>query len=252
MMMHRFEGRAALVTGGASGIGAAVAERVAREGARVGLIDLNAAHLEQQAARMRATGASVEVAQADVSAEASMATAVDGLASRLGRLDILVHCAGIVGTSGVNAAEFPVDEFRRVVDINLTGAFIACQRVLPHMLRNGYGRILLIASIAGKEGNPGMAGYVASKAGMIGLVKGLGKEYAATGVTINALAPAVIATPMNAATDPATVRQLVDRIPMKRLGTVAEAAAIACWICSEEATFNTGAIFDLSGGRATY
>jgi 3-oxoacyl-[acyl-carrier protein] reductase len=252
MEMHRFKGRAAIVTGGASGIGGAVAERLACEGARVGLLDLSSPHLERQAALMRTKGMTVETAQADVCNEEVTAAVVDRLAAGFGRLDILVHCAGIVGRTGVNAADFPVSEFRRVVDVNLVGSFITCQSVLPHMLQNGYGRILLVASMAGKDGNPGMAGYVASKAGMIGLVKGMGKEYAQTGVTVNALAPAVIATPLNAATDPEVLRQLTEKIPMRRFGTVAEAAAIACWICSEEASFNTGAVFDLSGGRATY
>jgi NAD(P)-dependent dehydrogenase (short-subunit alcohol dehydrogenase family) len=252
MEMRRFAGRGVLITGGASGIGAAVAERFALEGARVALLDLQADLLERQAAALRARGASVATAQADVSDEQGAAAAIDQLAANLERLDIVVHCAGIVGKSNTPAAEFPVAEFRRVVDINLTGSFIVCRHSLPHMLKNGYGRILLFASMAGKDGNPGMSGYVASKAGIIGLVKALGKEYALSGITINALAPAVIATPMNAATDPETVRQLTEKIPMKRLGTVAEAAAIACWICSEEATFNTGAVFDLSGGRATY
>src|SRR5882757_7857909 len=143
--MQRFMGRSALITGAASGIGAAVAERLSGEGARVGLIDVNASHLRRQVDGMRATGTVVESEQADVTHVESMAAAVDRLAARLGRLDILVHCAGVVGTTGVSAADFPVAEFRRVVDINLTGAFIACQCVLPHMLKNGYGRILLLA-----------------------------------------------------------------------------------------------------------
>jgi 2-dehydro-3-deoxy-L-rhamnonate dehydrogenase (NAD+) len=251
-MDPRFAGRSALITGGASGIGAAIAERLATEGARIGLLDLQPGLLERQAAVIRARGAGVVTACADVSVEREAGSAIERLAAELGRLDVVVHCAGIVGRTNTSAAEMPVAEFRRVVDINLTGAFILCHYSLPHMLKNQYGRILLLASMAGKDGNPGMSGYVASKAGIIGLVKGLGKEYAQAGITINALAPAVIATPMNAATDPETLRQLTDKIPMRRLGTVAEAAAIACWICSDEASFNTGAVFDLSGGRATY
>lgn len=250
--MHRFGGRTALITGAASGIGAGIAARLAREGARLGLLDINGDELARQSTALRGQGTVAEARELDISDETATREAIDGLAGVLGRVDILVHCVGIVGTTGVNTAEYPIAEFRRVLDINLTGAFIACRCVLPHMVRSGYGRILLIASMAGKDGNPGMAGYVASKAGMIGLVKAMGKEYACAGITINALAPAVIATPMNAATDPTVMRQLTQKIPMQRAGTVEEAAALACWICSDEASFNTGAVFDLSGGRATY
>jgi 2-dehydro-3-deoxy-L-rhamnonate dehydrogenase (NAD+) len=250
--MQRFNGRCAIVTGGASGIGAAVAARLASEGARVCLIDRDMEQLRRQSERMAASVDRVSFQQANVCDERDLTAAFNAIVERWGRLDVLVHSAGVVGQSGVNAADYPVDEFRRVLDVNLAGSFIACQCALPHMLTRHYGRILLLASMAGKDGNPGMAGYVASKAGVIGLVKGVGKEYACNGITINALAPAVIATPMNAATDADVMHQLTQKIPMKRLGTVAEAAAIACWICSEEASFNTGAIFDLSGGRATY
>jgi NAD(P)-dependent dehydrogenase (short-subunit alcohol dehydrogenase family) len=250
--MQRFNERCAIVTGGASGIGAGVATRLAGEGARVCLIDRDLDELRRQAERMDVGGDRVSVRQANVCDERDLRTAFNECVERWGRLDILVHSAGVVGPSGINVAEYPVEEFRSVLDVNLTGSFIACQCALPHMLRQGYGRILLLASMAGKDGNPGMAGYVASKAGVIGLVKGLGKEYACDGITINALAPAVIATPLNATTDPRVMQQLTQKIPMQRLGTIAEAAAIACWICSEEASFNTGAIFDLSGGRATY
>lgn len=252
--MHpsRFAGKGALVTGAASGIGAAIAERLAQEGAAVGLIDSRADPLERQRARMHESGASVHCQTADVSEDDSITYAVNALAERLGRLDVLVHAAGIVGPTGLNCTDYPVAEFRKVVEVNLTGAFLTCRAALRHMLSGGYGRILLIASMAGKDGNPGMAGYVASKAGLIGIAKALGKEYATKGITVNALAPAVIATPMNADTHPDTVRALTEKIPMRRLGTVHEAAAIACWICSEESSFNTGAVFDLSGGRATY
>lgn len=252
--MHsvRFAGRAALVTGAASGIGAAIAERLAAEGAAVGLIDARPEPLGQQLARIQDARAAVSGEAADVSDRESITRAIGALASRLGRLDVLVHAAGIVGPTGVDCADYPLEDFRKVIDVNLTGAFLTCQAAIPPMLQGGYGRILLIASMAGKDGNPGMAGYVASKAGLIGLAKALGKEYATRGITINALAPAVIATPMNANTHPDTVRALTEKIPMRRLGTVAEAAAIACWICSEESSFNTGAVFDLSGGRATY
>jgi 2-dehydro-3-deoxy-L-rhamnonate dehydrogenase (NAD+) len=250
--MQRFNGRCAIVTGGASGIGAGVATRLASEGARVCLIDRDLEQLQRQTENMSASGERVSFRQANVCDENDLAASFNEIVAGWGRLDILVHSAGVVGQSGVNAAEYPVAEFRRVLDVNLTGSFIASRCALPHMLKHRYGRILLLASMAGKDGNPGMAGYVASKAGVIGFVKGAGKEYACDGITLNAIAPAVIATPMNAATDAGVMQQLVQKIPMRRLGTIAEAAALACWICSEEASFNTGAIFDLSGGRATY
>lgn len=252
--MHplRFTGRAALVTGAASGIGVAIAERLAAEGASVGLIDSRAEPLGRQLARLQEAGARAYAESADVSDGDSIAHAVSALVNSLGRLDVLVHAAGIVGPTGLNCTDYPIGDFRRVIDVNLTGAFLTCRAAIPPMLQGGYGRILLIASMAGKDGNPGMAGYVASKAGLIGLAKALGKEYATTGITVNALAPAVIATPMNADTHPDTIRALAEKIPMRRLGTVAEAAAIGCWICSAEASFNTGAVFDLSGGRATH
>jgi 2-dehydro-3-deoxy-L-rhamnonate dehydrogenase (NAD+) len=252
MSQQRFNGQVAIVTGGGSGIGAAIAERLVQEGARVCLVDSDAASLERQHARLTAIGGEHLSRQVDIRDPGAVAAAFDAIVGQWHRLDVLVHCAGVVGATGVDAHSYPVEEFRRVLDVNLTGAFIVSQCALSHMLGRRYGRILLLASMAGKDGNPGMAGYVASKAGLIGLAKALGKEYACAGITINALAPAVIATPMNAATDPAVVRQLTDKIPMKRMGTVEEAAAIASWICSEEASFNTGAVFDLSGGRATY
>jgi len=250
--MQRYKNRCAIVTGGGSGIGAAVAERLALEGARVCLVDMDHERLRQQADRISAAGGTVFHERANVCDGDDVARAFSEVVDRWGRLDVLVHSAGIVGVSGVNADAYPLEEFRRVIEVNLTGSFIVCQSALPPMRQRHYGRILLLASMAGKDGNPGMAGYVASKAGVIGLVKGLGKEYASEGITVNALAPAVVATPMNAATDAGVMRQLIEKIPMKRLGTVEEAAAIACWICSDEASFNTGAIFDLSGGRATY
>jgi NAD(P)-dependent dehydrogenase (short-subunit alcohol dehydrogenase family) len=252
MFEARYENQTAIVTGGASGIGAAVAERLAREGARVCLFDANAERLRAQAAQLAAGGLQVETAVADVTDESSVRSATAGFAERAGRLDVLVHCVGIVGPTAVNAVDYPVEEFRRVIDINLCGSFITTRCVLPHMLAREYGRILLVASMAGKDGNPGMAGYASSKAGVIGLVKALGKEYATRGITINGVAPAVIATPMNAATAPEMLQQLTSKIPMQRLGTVDETAALIAWICSREASFNTGFVFDLSGGRATY
>jgi 3-oxoacyl-[acyl-carrier protein] reductase len=245
---QRFAGQVAIVTGGASGIGAGVAERLAAEGARVVLFDLNEAGLREQSAK---TGDS-DTAVLDITKEAEVETAVQKVVVTYGRLDILINCAGIVGPTATKITDYALADFEKVVAVNLTGSFVMTKAVIPHMLRRNYGRILLMASIGGKEGNPGMAGYAASKSGVMGLVKGIGKEYADTGITVNGLAPAVIATPMNAATDPAMLNYMASKIPMGRLGTVAEVAAIACWICSAEASFNTGFVFDLSGGRATY
>ena len=169
-----------------------------------------------------------------------------------GRLDIMVNCAGVAGPNAIKITDYSYEDFKKVVDINLNGSFLMTKYSIPHMLANNYGRILLIASIGGKEGNPGMAGYAASKSGVMGLVKGIGKEYAKTGITVNGLAPAVIATPMNLDTHPDTMKYMTDKIPMGRLGTIDETAALSCWIVSPEASFNTAFVFDLSGGRATF
>jgi 3-oxoacyl-[acyl-carrier protein] reductase len=245
---QRFAGQVAIVTGGASGIGAGVAERLAAEGARVVLFDLNETGLREQSAKMDDSNTAV----LDITNEEQVQTAVLAVVDKYGRLDILFNSAGIIGPSATKIVDYNLADFAKVVAVNLTGSFVMTKAVIPHMLVRNYGRILLMASIGGKEGNPGMAGYAASKSGVMGLVKGIGKEYADTGITVNGLAPAVIATPMNAATDPAMLNYMASKIPMGRLGTVAEVAAIACWICSAEASFNTGFVFDLSGGRATY
>ncbi|HMN61441.1 MAG TPA: SDR family NAD(P)-dependent oxidoreductase [Anaerolinea sp.] len=246
-MNQRFAGRVAIVTGGASGIGEAIARRLAREGAQGVVFDVDTAGLERVAADIPAAALKV-----DISEEAEVQAAIAEVVAQFGRLDILVNSAGIVGPTSTKIVDYASQDFRRVLGVNLIGSFHITKYALPAMLANHYGRILLIASIAGKDGNPGMAGYTASKAGVIGLVKGIGKEYAETGVTVNGLAPAVIRTPLNEQTSPEQMRYMTDRIPMRRLGTVDEVAALACWIVSEEASFNTGFVFDLTGGRATY
>ncbi|MEM7118064.1 MAG: SDR family NAD(P)-dependent oxidoreductase [Chloroflexota bacterium] len=247
---RRYEGQVAIVTGGASGIGAGVAERLAAEGAKVVLFDRDEARLAAQAVKMAGTG--VETAVLDITNEQRVETAVAEVVAKNGRLDVVINSAGIVGPTSTKITDYSLADFQDVVAVNLTGSFVITKVAIPHMLERNYGRILLIASIGGKEGNPGMAGYAASKSGVMGLVKGIGKEYADTGITVNGLAPAVIATPMNAATAPEMLDYMASKIPMGRLGTVAEVAALACWICSPEASFNTGFVFDLSGGRATY
>lgn len=246
-MSTRFEGRVAIVTGGASGIGEATARRLAAEGAKVALFDADAANLERVAGEIGAASFVV-----DIGNEATVRDSVAAVARQYGRLDIAVNSAGVVGPTSTKIVDFDSEAFARVLQINLFGSFYITKYAIPHMLVNNYGRVLLLASIAGKEGNPGMIGYSASKAAVIGIAKAIGKEYAESGITVNAMAPAVIASPMNAKTSPAQLQYMIDRVPMKRLGSVEEAAAMACWIVSEEASFNTGAVFDLSGGRATY
>ena len=166
--------------------------------------------------------------------------AIAQVAGQHGRLDIMVNCAGIVGPNNVRITDYSAEDFDRLIGINLRGSFLMTKYAIPHMLKRNYGRILLIASMAGKDGNPNMIGYTASKAGVIGLVKGIGKEYAETGITVNGLAPALIRTPMNADTTPEMLKYFAERIPMHRVGTVEEVAALACWIVSPEASFNTG------------
>ena len=250
--MRRFENQIAIVTGGASGIGAGIAERLAEEGAMTALFDTDELGLVKQARGMKQAGLKVDAFVVDVTSDSQTQTAVREVVERHGRLDILVHCAGIVGPTATKIEDYSTEEFKRVVDVNLTGSFIATKYAIEPMVERNYGRILLIASIGGKEGNPGMAGYAASKSGVMGLVKGIGKEYAETGITVNGMAPAVIATPMNQDTAPEMLDYMTQKIPMKRLGTVEEVASLAAWIVSKEASFNTGFVFDISGGRATY
>ena len=247
MATGRFAGRVAVVTGGASGIGEAIARRIVAEGGQVALFDVNAARLHTVAGEIDAAAFEVSVADEDAVREGFAQ-----VMARYRRLDVLVNSAGIVGPTSTNITDYPAEAFRQVIEVNLIGSFYVTRYAIAEMQKHGYGRVLLIASIAGKEGNPGMSGYSSSKAGVIGLVKAIGKEYAERGITVNGLAPAVIRTPMNADTAPEQMRYMTERIPMKRLGTVEEAAALACWIVSDEASFTTGFVFDLSGGRATY
>lgn len=244
---NRFAGRVAIVTGGGSGIGEAIASRIAAEGGQVVIFDRDSAALERAAQAHALTPM-----QVDVSSEEALQTGIQRTVQQYGKLDILVNSAGIVGPTSTQIVNYRSEDFLQVLQINLFGSFYATKYAVQAMLQNKYGRILMIASIAGKEGNPGMVGYSTSKAGVIGLVKSIGKEYAESGITVNGIAPAVIRTPMNEKTAPDQLRYLTERIPMKRLGTVEEAANLACWIVSEEASFTTGFIFDLSGGRATY
>ena len=251
-MNNRFKGQVALVAGGARGIGGAIASRLASEGAEVTILDINQQALTTKVEEIKQDGHQAVGCELDLLDEKKLKDVIQQLYNRHQRLDIVVNAVGIVGPTGVSILDYPTDQFQQVMAVNVHTAFLLTKYSLPFMLEKAYGRILHIASIGGKEGNPNMVGYATSKSGLMGLVKGVGKEFAEAGITINGLAPAVIATKMNQDTDPSVLQYMADKIPMKRLGTVAEVAAISCWIVSQEASFNTGNIFDLSGGRATY
>ena len=238
--MSRFDGSVALVTGGSSGIGAAVAERLLREGAKVATLDLTAGGPE---GALALTG--------DVRNSGEIQAAVERTEAELGPLSILVCSAGITGDS-LRTVEVSDDEWRRVLAINADGTFFANRAVLPGMTERNYGRIVNIASIAGKEGNPMAAAYSSSKAAVIAMTKAIGKDLAGTNVLVNCIAPAVIETPLLAGMSEEHIRYMVEKIPMGRLGGVDEVAALVCWLASDECSFSTGATYDISGGRAVY
>ena len=243
-------GRVAVITGGAQGIGYATAERMLASGASVVLWDIDAARLDQAVAALASRGP-VSADRVELTEEDSVAAAAAATLARHGRIDILVNNAGITGG---NAPTWELDPavWRRVVEVNLIAPFLACRAVVPQMIAQGYGRIVNIASVAGKEGNPNASHYSASKAGLIGLTKSLGKELATKGVLVNAVAPAAARTAIFDQMAPEHIAFMLGKIPMGRLVTVAEVAAMVCWLASEESSFSTGAVFDLSGGRATY
>ncbi len=251
-MENRFENQVAVISGGADGLGKGIANRIATEGGKVMILDINPALLTRTVDEFKSLGLTAHGFQVDISKEDSVKAAYQKIETSFGKIDIMVNSAGIVGPTNTNITEYPVEEYDKIYSINLRGAFLMTKYAISAMQKKNYGRILLIASIAGKEGNPMMCGYSSMKAGVIGLVKGVGKEYAEKGITVNGLAPAVIKTAMNENTAPEQLAYMTGKIPMKRLGTVAEVAALSCWIVSKEASFNTGFIFDLSGGRATY
>jgi len=233
---NRFSGRVALVTGAASGIGAAAARRLLAEGATVVTLDL------------RAEGPEGAVALAgDVSSSADVNAAV----AQAGPVDVLVCCAGVPGRS-LQTVDVTDEEWRRVLAINADGVFFCNRAVIPGMVERGYGRIVNLASIAGKEGNPMAAAYAASKAAVIALTKAIGKDLARTGVLVNCIAPAVIETPILEGITQEHIDYMVERIPMGRMGTADEVAALICWLASEECSFSTGATYDISGGRAVF
>jgi len=240
------------VIGAASGIGEAAARFMAAEGANVACLDANEAGAAAVARSLSEKGTNLISAKADVTDVASLESAIAATAKAFGQIHGLVNCAGITGKTNIKGHEVDLADFDRVYAINLRGALIVSQAILRHMLPFNYGRVLQIASIAGKDGNAGMTAYSATKAGLIGMVKSLGKDYAETGITINALAPAVIRTPLVDALPEATVKYMTDKIPMRRCGELEECAAMIAWILSPACSFTTGFTFDLSGGRATY
>jgi NAD(P)-dependent dehydrogenase (short-subunit alcohol dehydrogenase family) len=239
--------RAAIVTGGAAGIGFAIAQRLVASGARVSLWDRDDKTLAECAKSL--VGA--HTARLDVSDEAQVKRAFDESAKALGRVDALVCSAGITGPN-MATWEYPVADWKQVLDVNLTGVFLCNRAAVPHMKANDYGRIVNIASIAGKEGNPNASAYSASKAGVISLTKSLGKELAKTGIRVNCVTPAAVKTGMFAQMTQAHIDFMLSKIPMNRFGEVEEIAALVAWLCTEECSFSTGAVFDLSGGRAVY
>lgn len=243
----RFAGRTAIVTGGASGLGKAVAKRIVAEGGTVALWDLNA---EALAAAKTETGAA-DVQALDVSDNAAVEAAAQASAAALGKIDILVCSAGITGATAP-VHEYPIDSWLRVFDINVNGLFYCNRAIVPLMLANGYGRIVNLASVAGKEGNPNASAYSASKAAVIGLTKSLGKELAGKGVIANALTPATFESPILAQLPQSQVDYMRSKIPMGRLGEVDESAAMVCFMASEECSFTTASTFDTSGGRTTF
>lgn len=240
------QGRVAIVTGGARGIGFAIARRLVDSGARCCLWDMNADALAAAAKSLGAHTATVDISKPD-----SVQAGFDQTLKHFGAVDILVNNAGIAGVTK-KLWECSPAEWQEVLQVNLFGVFLCCRAVVPHMIQRGYGRIVSIASIAGKEGNPNASHYSSAKAGVIGLTKSLGKELAKTGVLVNCITPAVIQTDILKQVTQEHIDYMLSRIPLGRFGKVEEAAAMVAWLASEDCSFSTGAVFDLSGGRATY
>lgn len=251
-MDRRFIDQVAIITGGADGLGKAIAGRIAGEGGTVAIFDINENTMEKTRQELSAHGHPVSCHAVDVSSESSVAAGFQTVMESYGRVDIMVNSAGIVGPSGINVTEVAVADFERVLKVNTVGSFLMAKHALLNMQPNNYGRILLVASIAGKEGNAGMSAYSTSKAAVTGLVKAAGKEFAETGITINGLAPAVVKTALLDDIPPDQIKYMTDKIPMNRLCRLGEVAALGAWIVSKEASFNTAFVFDLTGGRATY
>jgi 2-dehydro-3-deoxy-L-rhamnonate dehydrogenase (NAD+) len=249
MKQHNLNNQVAIITGAASGLGFEIAKKLANLGVHLALMDISAPDVVLIQAH---NAAKILFYKTDVADENAVAKNIESIFVDFGTVDILVNCAGITGKTNIKSHLVDSDDLRRVFDINFMGSYHTSKHVLPIMFQKNYGRILHIASIAGKEGNAGMLAYSASKAAVIGMARVQGKEYAETGITINALAPAVIKTALVDAMPGAQVTYMTDKIPMKRCGTLQEAANLVAYIVSPENSFTTGFTFDLSGGRATY
>jgi NAD(P)-dependent dehydrogenase (short-subunit alcohol dehydrogenase family) len=248
--LKRFEGQTAIVTGGAKGIGKAVVERLAAEGAAVTIFDNDQGAMSELCAAGAAKGARIEGLRVDITDEAAVQNAIGEVASKYSRLDVMVNSAGIIGPNGVKIHDVAVTDFKKTIEVNLIGSFLMTKHSIPHMLKRGYGRILLIASVAGKEGNPKMVSYSSSKGGVIALARAAAKEYADAGITVNALCPATVLTPMVESMDPKVVEYMKSKIPMGRFGTLEEVASVTAFYVSPEASFITAQALDHTGGRA--
>ncbi len=250
--MMRFENKVAIVTGGGDGIGYGITERLSSEGANVMVVDFNSEIGSQSVSEINSkTPGNVQLTLGDVSQPTTSIEAVKNTLAAWGKIDILVNNAGIGGING-NIWELDVEELDRVYQINLRGVFLFCQAVIPHMVDNNFGRIVNMASTAGKEGNPRMVPYSSTKAAVIALTKSVGKELAGSNVLVNCVTPAVVQTKLLDEFTPEQIKYMTDKIPMGRTGEIKEIAALVSWLCSEECSFSTGAAYDTSGGRATY
>jgi 2-dehydro-3-deoxy-L-rhamnonate dehydrogenase (NAD+) len=243
-----FQGRHAVVTGGASGLGLTIAQRLIQSGGSVSLWDRDDAAARKAA---QALGTQADAVGVDVSDHAAVQRAVQATVQAAGRIDALVNSAGISGPN-TKLWEYPVEDWLQVIDVNLHGLFLCCREVVPVMRAANYGRIVNIASVAGKDGNPNASAYSASKAAVIALTKSLGKELADTGIRVNCVTPAAVKTAIFEQMTPEHIQFMLSKIPMGRFGTPEEVAAMIGWLCTEECSFSTGAVFDLSGGRSTY
>jgi NAD(P)-dependent dehydrogenase (short-subunit alcohol dehydrogenase family) len=249
--MQRFQDQVAIVTGAARGIGLGIARKLGSEGARIVITDNDEQEAKRAVADLMSSDIEVLLAVGDVADESDVARAIDQTIDAWGRIDVLVNNAGIVSKTAY-LWESSVDDLDRAYRTNLRGVFLYCQKVIPHMLSRGYGRIVNIASMAGKEGNPRMVPYSAAKAAVIGLTKSLGKELATRGILVNCVTPAVVRTRLLEQTTPEQIKYMIERIPMGRTLEVEEVANLVAWMASSECSFSTGAVFDISGGRATY
>ena len=244
------QGRVAIVTGGAQGIGYAIAERMLASGASVALWDADGEKLAEAKGKLGQAGR-VTTHVVELTSETDVAAAAEGVAQAHRKIDILVNNAGITGGNGTTW-ELAPDVWRRVLEVNLIAPYLVCRAIVPHLIERKYGRIVNIASVAGKEGNPNASHYSASKAGVIALTKSLGKELAGKGILVNAVAPAAAKTAMFATMTQQHIDFMLSKIPMARFLEVREAAAMVAWLASEDCSFSTASVFDLSGGRATY